>query len=202
MKTLPAAALAASAASFPALAMVVQNPSQVPAEYFDSDGLIKSWKGATAEDTKILRQLIEGGFIDGYTTKDVKAEHTRYARFTNKCLGDKISNLRRTHRDNVERRNQMDISGGGGMGLPAHTNTNPNTSQDYMREPDFVQRLHGQNVYQDTATAPPTNVGGNGGANDELNDGMSRLTVDDDEFSFTSHSVAVRSRGGVSFRSD
>lgn len=90
--------MAAAAASAPS------NNSGVPDEYLDANGLIKSWKDADEMDTKVLKELIENQMIDGYTTKAVKDEYPRYKRFTNKCLGDKISNLRRSFRDSVERR--------------------------------------------------------------------------------------------------
>lgn len=66
--------------------------------------LIKSWKAASPEDTDILKDAIEKGWLQGLSTKAVMKEYTRYQRFTTKCLGDKISNLKRNFREIEERR--------------------------------------------------------------------------------------------------
>jgi hypothetical protein len=77
----------------------------VPEMHIDPEtGLIKSWRSADDLDSSILRQAIENGDLDGYKTHQVKEEYPRYRRFTNKCLSDKISNLRRAFRESVERR--------------------------------------------------------------------------------------------------
>jgi len=65
----------------------------------EGTGLIKSWRAATDLDTNILKQAIENGLLDGYTTKAIMKEYPRYQRFTAKCLGDKVSNLKRALRD-------------------------------------------------------------------------------------------------------
>ena len=108
-----AATAATGAMAMPTLAGVD------PAYICLQTGLIKSWKGATDEDTEILRQLINTGMLDGLRTQEIKDQYPRFNRFTSKCLGDKVSNLRRTLRDNIERRNEMDGDNGGGQGLPA-----------------------------------------------------------------------------------
>jgi hypothetical protein len=73
----------------------VNQMAGVNMQYIDVEtGLIKSWKGATNEDTKQLKTLIEKGMIDGFSTKEVQADYVRFCRFTTQCLGDKISNLR------------------------------------------------------------------------------------------------------------
>lgn len=77
----------------------------VDPEYLEEGSrLIKSWKAATPEDTDILKDAIEKGWLEGLSTKAVMKEYTRYQRFTTKCLGDKISNLKRNYRDVEERR--------------------------------------------------------------------------------------------------
>ena len=77
----------------------------VDEEYLENGTrLIKSWKAASAEDTAILKDAIEKGWLLGLSTKAVMKEYTRYQRFTAKCLGDKISNLKRNFRDQEERR--------------------------------------------------------------------------------------------------
>jgi hypothetical protein len=152
----------------------------VDAEYLcETTGLIKSWRAASQEDTDILRQAIEAGYLDGYQVKDVKDEYPRYNRFTNKCLGDKISNLRRTLRDNIEHREQMDYSGGGGQQMPAfntHHGASPARSNGHNTDEGEEEE-----EYYDADFA----------------DGMSRLSVQDDEYSFADQSQAFRS---VAFR--
>ena len=96
-----------------------QNAGVAAAHIDPATGLIRSWKGATAADTTKLKQLVESGLIDGFTTAQLKTAYVQYQRFTNKCLGDKVSNLRRSYRQAVERRNTMAAAGGGGQGLPA-----------------------------------------------------------------------------------
>ena len=76
----------------------------VPAEYLDQEGKIKSWRGATPEDTSILRESVQKGWLDGYSTRAVQTEYPRFNRFTTKCLGDKLSNLRRDYRNQEEKR--------------------------------------------------------------------------------------------------
>lgn len=78
----------------------------VPDEFLDEDGLIKSWKGATKQDTDFLKHLVEMGLIQGYSTKAVMKEYTRFKRFTTKCLGDKLSNLKRGWREQEERKRE------------------------------------------------------------------------------------------------
>ena len=113
-------ATAATAATAATGAMAMPTLAGVdPAFICLQTGLIKSWKGATDEDTEILRQLINTGMLDGLRTQEIKDQYPRFNRFTSKCLGDKVSNLRRTLRDNIERRNEMDGDNGGGQGLPA-----------------------------------------------------------------------------------
>ena len=85
------------------------NPNAgVPDEYLE-DGLIKSWKAATKQDTDFLKMAIEKGLIHGFSTKTVMKEYTRFKRFTTKCLGDKISNLRRNWREQEDRRRDSKI---------------------------------------------------------------------------------------------
>jgi hypothetical protein len=109
---IPAIAVLIAAAA-PAFGMVatnrrapqVQRLGPVANEHIDMEtGLIKSWKAADELDSSILRQAIESGQLVGYKTVQVKEEYPRYRRFTNKCLSDKISNLRRAYRELFERR--------------------------------------------------------------------------------------------------
>ena len=76
----------------------------IPDVWIDPDtGLIKSWKAPDDNDTNILKQAVESGMLNGYNVNQVKEEYPRYRRFHNKCLGDKISGLKKSHRQALER---------------------------------------------------------------------------------------------------
>jgi hypothetical protein len=80
-----------------------------PADGFDSNGLITSWRLASPEDTRLLKDLVVGGALikqNGINMKpeEVKSQFPRFKRFNNSCLSTKISNLKRDYRDQVERR--------------------------------------------------------------------------------------------------
>lgn len=197
--------LSAVAPLYLASAMVATGPrkppplSTVPAEYICSDtGLIKSWKGADSMDTKILKDLIENGNLDGYNTKSVQSEYSRFKRFTSKCLGDKLSNLRRSFRENAERRDEsksivqifcrqvylntymslffsVDLRNGGGHGLAAKASSDNQAAGD----DDYFQRRFGSDIYDEDKDPDYEYV-----------EEMSRLSLDDgDEFSFGASTV-------------
>jgi hypothetical protein len=82
-----------------------------PAEGFDANGLITTWKLASPEDTRLLKELVTSGALikdqaHGINMKpdEVKAQFPRFKRFSNSCLSSKISNLRRDFRDAIEKR--------------------------------------------------------------------------------------------------
>ena len=82
-----------------------------PAEGFDANGLITTWKLASPEDTRLLKELVTSGALikdqaRGINMKpdEVKAQFPRFKRFSNSCLSSKVSNLRRDFRDAIEKR--------------------------------------------------------------------------------------------------
>ena len=73
-------------------------------EGYDSNGLITTWKLASPEDTKLIKELVAEGMLVNMKPTDVKTHFPRFKRFANSCLSSKISNLKRDFRDAAERR--------------------------------------------------------------------------------------------------
>ena len=157
---------------------------QVNPAYIEKEtGLIKSWKAADAEDARQLKQLVESGMVDGYSSKQIKDEYVRFRKFTNKCISDKLSNLRRSHRDTLERLGQMHGSNGGGQGLPVR-----NSQGCGSPGMDSFQQHYGEDIYDERDDGDYEDGG------DDVSDVMSRLTMEEDDLTFASKSFAgVRS---------
>ena len=161
------------------------NPAYIEAE----TGLIRSWRAADDEDTRQLKQLVESGMVDGYSSKQVKDEYVRFRKFTNKCISDKLSNLRRSHRENHERQGEMECSNGGGQGLRAQ-NSHYAQAQATGGSPgmDSFQQRFGADIYDERNDEDYDEQG------DDMSESMSRLMMEEDDLTFASRSFAgVRS---------
>ena len=64
---------------------------------------IISWTVATDEQTNLLKQLLENGQLEGKLPDVIKAQFPPFAQINNKCLSDKISQLKSTKKK-AERR--------------------------------------------------------------------------------------------------
>jgi hypothetical protein len=117
--------------------------------------------------------------ISGYITKQVQSEYACFKRFTTKCLGDKISNLRSAWCKSQDRCSEMEMDGGGGQGLCAQNNVAAAKATRTQQHPDNFDSSYeycndlGDNDYEDDGFEENTQ---------QLNDAISHFTIVEDEY--------------------
>jgi hypothetical protein len=66
-------------------------------------GTVDSWNGKS-EDGRLLKVLLEHGFIEGMSPKEVADAHTTFMKYKNATLGSALTGLRKTQSNNLNTR--------------------------------------------------------------------------------------------------
>jgi len=102
----------ALAANFLAVTLMAskKKSARAPKTLYNEKGETDSWTGATKFQTDLIKNPVENGLIANMKVDEVKVNYPAFKGFSNACLSNKISNLKRTHSKNVDKRGKSKLT--------------------------------------------------------------------------------------------
>lgn len=98
--------LSAAMASVVASALMAskKKSARVLKTLYNEKGEMDSWTGATKFQNDLIKNLVKKGLVANLNVDEVKVNYPAFKGFSNACLSNKLSNLKRTFNKNVDKR--------------------------------------------------------------------------------------------------